>query len=115
MNVINAECLNCTDGTVHEYVATDTDTNGQSLREADKQHLIGNTIQILDKINLKEGCHIAFRQNLQIFEGWVNGAMCEVFAMTPYCIWYAEFGFQIKNTLSQDLNKILKSKVLHVH
>ena len=28
VDVINAECLNFIDGTVHEYVAIDTDTNG---------------------------------------------------------------------------------------
>ena len=96
VDVINAECLSYIDGTVHEYVAIDTDTNGQPLREADKQQLTRNTMRMPDKITLKEGCRIVLRRNLQISEGWVNGAMCEVLAMTPNCILVCRIGFPNK-------------------
>ena len=33
---INAECLNHNEGSTHEFIAVDTDTNGQPLREADR-------------------------------------------------------------------------------
>ena len=49
-----------------------------------------------DKITLKEGCRIVLRQNLQISEGWVNGAMCEVLTMTPNCILVRTIGFPSK-------------------
>ena len=96
VDLINAECLNYIDGTVHEYVAIDTDTNGQPLREADKQRLTRNTTRMPDKISLKEGCRVVLRRNLQISEGWVNGAMCEVLAMTPNCILVCRIGFPNK-------------------
>ena len=96
VDVINAECLNYIDGTVHEYIAIDTDTNGQLLREADKQRLTRNTMRMPDKITLKEGCRIVLRRNLQISEGWVNGAICEVLAMTPNCILVCRTGFPNK-------------------
>ena len=73
-----------------------TDTNRQPLREADKQRLTRNTMRMPDKITLKEGCRIVLRRNLQISEGWVNGAMCEVLAMTPNCILVCRIGFPNK-------------------
>ena len=89
---INAECLNYINGTVHEYVAIDTDTNVQPLREADKQRLNRTAMRLPDKLILKEGCRIVLRRNLQISEGWVNGAMCEILAMTPNCILVCKIG-----------------------
>ena len=70
---MDAECLSYIDGTVHKYVAIDTDTNGQPLRETNKQWLTRNTMRMPDRITLKEGCRIVLRRNLQISEGWVNG------------------------------------------
>ena len=49
-----------------------------------------------DKITLKEVCRIVLRRNLQISEGWVNGAMCEVLTMTPNCILVCRIGFPSK-------------------
>ena len=89
---INAECLNYIEGAVQEYVAIDTDTNGQPLREADRLRLEKNTMRLPDKLILKEGCRIVLRRNLKISEGWVNGAMCEVLAMTPNCILVCKIG-----------------------
>ena len=89
---INAECLNYINGTVQEYMAIDTDTNGQPLREADRLRLEKNTMRLPDKLILKEGCRIVLRRNLKISEGWVNGAMCEVLAMTPNCILVCKIG-----------------------
>ena len=89
---INTECLNYICGTVQEYVAIDTDTNGQPLREADKLRFNKNTMRLPDKLILKEGCRIVLRRNLHISEGWVNGAMCEVLAMTPNCILVCKIG-----------------------
>ena len=66
-----------------------------------------------DKITIKEGRRIVLRQNLQISEGWVNGVMCEVLAMTPNCILVCKIGFpDKKNILSQELNKRMTLKVL---
>ena len=90
---INAECLKHIEGTVHEYVAIDTDTNGQPLREADRQWLSRTAMRLPDVLTLKEGCRIILRRNLQITEGWVNGAMCEVLQMTPNCILVCKIGF----------------------
>jgi len=53
---INAECLKHIEGTVHEYVAIDTDTNGQPLREADRQRLSRTAMRLPDILTSKEGC-----------------------------------------------------------
>ena len=83
---INEECLKHIEGSTHEFVAVDTDTNGQPLREADRQRLSRTATRLTDVLMLKKGCRIVLRRNLQISEGWVNGAMCEVLEMTPNCI-----------------------------
>ena len=49
-------------------------------------------MRLPDKLILKEGCRIVLRRNLKISEGWVNGAMCEVLAMTPNCILVCKIG-----------------------
>jgi len=53
---INAECLKHIEGTVHEYVAIDTDTNGEPLREADRQRLSRTATCLPDVLTLKESC-----------------------------------------------------------
>ena len=90
---INEECLNYIDGSVQEYEAIDTDTNGQPLTEADRLRLSRTTMRLPDVLVLKEGCRIVLRRNLQISEGWVNGAMCEILSMTPNCILVCKVGF----------------------
>ena len=89
---LNIECLKQISGTSCEYVAIDTDTNGQPLREADKQRLSRTAMRLADVITLKIGCRIVLRRNLHIREGWVNGAMCEVLALTPNCILVSKIG-----------------------
>ena len=90
---INAECLKYIEGNAHEFVAVDTDTNGQPLREADRLRLSRTATRLPDILMLKQGCRIVLRRNLQISEGWVNGAMCEVLDMTPNCILICKVGF----------------------
>ena len=89
---INKECLKRIDGETQEYEATDTDSNGQPLREADKQRLQRTAMRLPDTITLKKGCRIVLRRNLQITKGWVNGALCEVLDMTPNCILVCKLG-----------------------
>ena len=90
---INAECLKYIEGNAHEFVAVDTDTNGQPLREADRLRLSRAATHLPDVLMLKKGCTIVLRRNLQISEGWVNDAMCEVLDMTPNCILVCKVGF----------------------
>lgn len=90
---INQEYLNYIDGSVQECEAIDTDTNGQPLREADRLRLSRTTMHLPNLLVLKDGCRIVLRRNLQISEGWVNGAMCEVLSMTPNCILVCKIGF----------------------
>ena len=101
---INEECLNYIDGSVQEYEAIDTDTNGQPLREADRLRLNRTAMRLPDVLVLKEGCRIVLRRNLQISEGWVNGAMCEILSMTPNCILVCKVGFP--NDYRKDETKI---------
>ena len=90
---INAECLKHIEGSTHEFVAVYTDTNGQPLREADRQRLSRTATRLSDVLMFKKSCRIVLRRNLQISEGWVNGAMCEVLEMTPNCIMVCKVGF----------------------
>ena len=90
---INAECLKHIEGSTHEFVAVGTDTNGQPLREADRQRLSRTATCLPDVLMLKKGCRIVLRRNLQISEGWINGAMCEVLEMTPNCTLVCKVGF----------------------
>ena len=90
---INEEYLKYIHGSVQEYEAIDTDRNGQPLREADRLRLNRIAIRLPDVLILKEGCRIVLRRNLQISEGWVNGAMCEILSMTPNCILVCKVGF----------------------
>ena len=92
VDAINAECLEHIEGTAHEYVAIDTDTNGQPLREADRLRLSRTAMRLPDTLTLKEGCRIVLRRNLQISKGWVNGAMCEILQMTLNCILVCKIG-----------------------
>ena len=92
VDVINAECLEHVKGTIQEYVAIDTDTNGQPLREADRLRLSRTAMRLPDVLALKDGCRIVLRRNLQISKGWVNGSMCEVLQMTPNCILVCKIG-----------------------
>jgi len=92
VDLINEECLKRIDGDTHEYKAIDTDSNGQPLREADKQRLQRTPMRLPDTITLKRGCRIVLRRNLQIPQGWVNGALCEVLDITPNCILVCKLG-----------------------
>ena len=90
---INEEYLKYIHGSVQEYEAIDTDSNSQPLREAARLRLNRTAIRLPDVLVLKEGCRIVLRRNLQISEGWVNGAMCEILSMTPNCILVCKVGF----------------------
>ena len=92
VDIINEECLKRVSGDVHTYEAIDTDTNGQPLREADKQRLSRTAMRLPDTLIVKKGCRIVLRRNLQIPQGWVNGCMCEVLELTPNCILVCKLG-----------------------
>ena len=81
---INTECLKHFEGNAHEFVAVDTNINGQPLRETDIQRLSRTTTCLPVVLMLKKGCIIVLRR--QISEGWINGNTCEVLEMTPKCI-----------------------------
>ena len=49
-------------------------------------------MRLPDKITLKPGCRVVLRRNLQITQGWVNGALCEVLDMTQNCILVCKLG-----------------------
>ena len=50
---INAECLKYIEGNAHEFVAIDTDTNGQPLREANRLRLSRTATRLPDVLMLK--------------------------------------------------------------
>ena len=52
---ISNECLKLIDGREHIFEATDTDSNGQPLREADKKRMQHINTCLPDTITLKEG------------------------------------------------------------
>ena len=55
---INAECLKHIEGSTHEFVAVDTDTNGQPLREADRQRLSRTATRLPDVLMLKKAVEL---------------------------------------------------------
>lgn len=65
------------------------DSNGQPLREADKQRLQRYNTRLPDGVSLKE---VVLRRNLNISEGWVNGTMCEVLTLMPNSILVSKLG-----------------------
>ena len=85
---IDTECLKHFEGSAHEFVAVDTDINGQPLRKNDIQRLSRRATCLPVVLMLKKGCRIVLRR--QISEGWVNGNMCEVLGMTPTVFWYVK-------------------------
>ena len=92
VDAINSECLKLIDGCEHKFVAVDTNSNGQSLREADQQRLQHINTRLPDTIHLKESCCIVLRRNLNIAQGWVNGTLCEVLNLMPNCILACKLG-----------------------
>ena len=72
---INNQCLQQISGKEYKLEATDTDSNGQPLRENDRRRLQHIQTQLPDVIMLKEGCHIVPRHNMNISEGWANGTL----------------------------------------
>ena len=92
VNEINSECLKLVPGNIKEYVAMDSDNNGQPLREADKQRLQRYSTRLPDVVSLKEGCRVVLRRNLDISQGWVNGTMCEVLTLMPNSILVSKLG-----------------------
>ena len=92
LDAINSECLKLIDGCEHKFVAVDTDSNGQPLREADQQRLQHINTRLPDTINLKESCCIVLRRNLNIAQGWVNGTLCEVHSLMPNCTLACKLG-----------------------
>ena len=87
VETINNECLKLIDGEEHQFEATDTDSNGQPLRETDQINC--NTP---DAIILKAGCRIVLQRNLNISNGWVNGTLCEVLSLMSNCILVCKLG-----------------------
>ena len=92
VDAINSECLKRIHGNEHTFVAIDTDSNGQPLRDADKKRLQHINTRLPDTIALKEGCRIVIRRNLNISQGWVNGTLCEVLSLMPNCILACKLG-----------------------
>ena len=92
VNAINSECLKLIEGGEYKFVAVDTDSNGQPLREADQNRLQHINTRLPDIITLKEGCRIVLRRNLNISQGWVNGTLCEVLSLMPNCILACKLG-----------------------
>ena len=89
---INEQCLQLISGKEYKLEATDTDSNGQPLRESDCKRLQHMQTRLPDEIILKEGCRIVLRRNLNISEGWVNGTLYEVLYVTPNCILVCKLG-----------------------
>ena len=77
----------------HKFEASDTDSNGQPLRECDLEQVKHIQTRLPDEIFLKNGCHIVLRRNLNISEGWVNGTLCEVLNVMPNCILVCKLGY----------------------
>jgi len=92
VSAINDQCLQLISGKEYKFEATDTDSNGQPLRESDCKRLQHINTRLPDVIILKEGCRIVLRRNLNISEGWVNGTLCEVLNVMPNCILVCKLG-----------------------
>ena len=92
VETINNECLKLIDGEEHQFEATDTDSNGQPLREIDQIRLQHINTRLPDAITLKAGCRIVLRRNLNISNGWVNGTLCEVRSLMSNCILVCKLG-----------------------
>ena len=92
VDAINNECLKLIEGGKHKFVAVDTDSNGQPLREADQNRLQHINKRLPDIITLKEGCHIVLRRNLNISQGWVNETLYEVLSLMSNCILACKLG-----------------------
>ena len=86
VDAINERCPQLISGDDHKFEASDTDSNGQPLRECDRKRVKHIPTRLPDEIVLKIGCRIVLRRNLNISEGWVNGTLCEVFNVMPNCI-----------------------------
>ena len=81
------------DGLEHQFEATDTDLNGQPLREADLKQLHLIKTQLPDTLTLKESCRFVLRCNLNISQGWVNRTLCKVLSVMSNCILVCKLGF----------------------
>ena len=79
-------------GSEYKLEATDTDSNGQPLREGDHKRLQHIQTRLPDEIIIKLGCRIVLRRNLNITEGWINGTLCEVLSVMPNCILVCKLG-----------------------
>ena len=92
VDAINDQCLQRISGKEYKLEATDTDSNGQPLRENDRKRLQHIQTRLPDIVVLKEGCRIVLRRNMNISEGWVNGTLCEVLNVTSNCILVCKLG-----------------------
>ena len=92
VDAINEQCLQLISGDEYKLEATDTDSNGQPLREGDHKRLQHIQTRLPDEIIIKLGCRIVLRRNLNITEGWVNGTLCEVLSVMPNCILICKLG-----------------------
>ena len=92
VDAINDQCLQRISGKEYKLEATDTDSNGQPLRENDRKRLQHIQTRLPDVVVLKEGCRIVLRRNMNISEGWVNGTLCEILNVTPNCILVCKLG-----------------------
>ena len=92
VDAINEQCLQLISGHEYKLEATDTDSNGQPLREGDHKRLQHIQTRLPDEIIIKLGCRIVLRRNLNITEGWVNGTLCEVLSVMPNCILVCKLG-----------------------
>ena len=83
---INDHCIERVDGCSCEYVAVDSDHNGNPLRSADEERISRCRERLADKLVLKVGARVILRRNIDIKGGWVNGTLATVKQLHENCI-----------------------------
>ena len=88
VETINNECLKLIDGEEHQFEATDTDSNGQPLRETDQKQLQHTRCN-----NFKSWLSYSTTTKSKYFKWpWVNGTLCEVLSLMSNCILVCKLG-----------------------
>ena len=89
---INNHCIKRLEGNSCEFVAIDTDHDGNPLRVADHDRIKRYRERLPDTLVLKVGARVILRRNMDIEGGWVNGTLANVIAIHENCIVICKMG-----------------------
>jgi len=83
----NGIMLNKVEGEEYVFEAQDTDSTGKPLSDVEKERLKKyHRERLPDKLILKIGAKVLLTKNLDVENGWTNGTMATVIAITGDCI-----------------------------